>query len=256
MCTKQNLFPKKRNLFQFFTLIELLVVIAIIAILAAMLLPALQKARESAKSTQCINNQKQLMQIFAMYAEDNKGLLPDYYRHDYPWLYILGGYVNSYSKLPGWKYTTLCPSLEYKQVSSSVPYRGRFNHTYGLLMEAAGRYMKFSTGAKLKYGNHLGYGNREVYYNLSPSDRPIIGDSLNGAYLDSNQIFVQGSALRTNGSDSEGKSHFHARHAQRVNIGYWDGHAAAIDPAMLHIKKISKYYYTVNGILISQGAYL
>jgi len=59
-----------------FTLIELLVVIAIIAVLAAILFPVFAKAREKAKQTTCVNNQRQLVTSVLIYVQDNDEQFP------------------------------------------------------------------------------------------------------------------------------------------------------------------------------------
>ena len=138
----------KRDIsFARFTLIELLVVIAIIAILAAMLMPALQQARNAAKTSNCLSNIKQVGGAIINYGNDNndilvpaniwlpdklnaqrtnRGLIHPGTKNECPWLYFVFGYIGRrdeitapsdgdyrYAKIPK-KYATgimQCPAI-------------------------------------------------------------------------------------------------------------------------------------------------
>ena len=94
-----------------FTLIELLVVIAIIAVLAAILFPVFARAREKARQTTCLSNQKQLALSFLMYAQDHGQRLPA----EADWLVQVGNYGASGKVLN-------CPSTSSSGSTTTTDY--------------------------------------------------------------------------------------------------------------------------------------
>ena len=134
-----------------FTLIELLVVISVIALLMAILLPALNRARESAKSTVCTSNLHGWALVFGLYGDDYDGRWSQW-PSDYTtgwWMVLLKSYY-SVEKMRA------CPSAVLDL--DEEPASGGMNQdTYGGAKEAWGPVWDGTTGS---YGiNHYLYGH-------------------------------------------------------------------------------------------------
>ena len=205
-----------------FTLIELLVVIAIIAILAAMLMPALQQAREKARSISCVNNMKDLSMAMFSYTDSYDG----YMRNAWAWPYYTvnlpknGKAVEdpdvkyTYSEWSGEKRNLWhCPSEKaYKW--DDVPNRDTGDWcNYGLNIHTN----YFKTGLR-KLVNLDNPGRRamfaETFYNI-PDTMAHTGLNPYGFG------WVQ----------SKGNSYenYAPRHSRRINFSFQDGHCGTLE---------------------------
>lgn len=226
------------HLRKYFTLTELLIVIAIIAILAGMLLPALNKARASARTITCINKLKNIGLAVNSYVHDNKDYYPMLNTQNGNWVRLIHQYtakgdeaheVNKSLENPSGIF--YCPEVQMLPFSTL---KGSYwNPGYGA----------FSEGAFQK--NTEGFFTRETYKidSCSSTSRTIL-------IADSNQLDQV--VLTSYGSYQilTGRAHvgFAGRHNKKANALHLDLHvenykanptwaAAAVDPYDINHKK-------------------
>jgi len=208
----------KRNAF---TLIELLVVIAIIAILAAMLLPALSKAKQKAQNINCISNVKQWGYAFFMYEDENEEIFP----------YEGSAFVsiNTGENLNAWYNTTVSyiasPKLMDLYAQNRIPKKGD-----------RGIFTCPSTVSNLTYIPTVSmpcfmyaFANRMDPNGTDPATgRPL--------YFKRSQVLKPAQTITfTEGQENSYPStsgvYTPARHNNRANLGFADGHAGSVKKA-------------------------
>lgn len=217
-----------------FTLVELLVVIGIIALLISILLPALNRARESAQSVACASNLRQMGIGIQFYCNDHKGFYPtiDTANNGTPyafWAALLhnGGYVNIASDGGPLSAPTggvlRCPSRTYPEgwnpSIASVLWYPHFAPTVPGPM-AVDLFQFFSADRVNLKSARVG---------TIPPDKILLGEVLPADF--SAWIYY-----------TPNYGYFGAVHGKKVNVLYVDGHVTAEDAAEMESKRVTFTY--------------